>query len=88
MKKAMTNNWIATYYDKEGGIILTETFIDRTEHEADSEAVGLMPYDCEDWSLQPIKPVFKFGWQKINSGDYDNVKDFNIAMKSYLKTKN
>jgi hypothetical protein len=31
------------------------------------------------------KPVFKWAWQKIETGDYTNIKDFKIAMREYTK---
>lgn len=43
--------WIATYYDNKDNVIHTETFNDRTEHEAFNEAEALMPELCEDWTL-------------------------------------
>ena len=46
-------NWIARYYDKHNNVIGTETFENRTEHEAENEAMGLMPTNCEDWTLTP-----------------------------------
>ena len=48
-------NWIATYYDKDNNIIGVETFEDRTDHEAENEAMGLIPDNCEDWTLVPKK---------------------------------
>jgi len=48
-------NWHARYYDGTGNEVLhTENFYDRTEDEAESEAIGLMPDGCEDWSLIPL----------------------------------
>ena len=49
----MKKDWIATYYDKNDKVIHTEEFKDRTEHEAENEAMGLMPRECEDWTLMP-----------------------------------
>jgi hypothetical protein len=46
-------NWIATYYNKKDEIIHVEVFENRTEHEAENEAMGLMPLECEDWTLVP-----------------------------------
>jgi hypothetical protein len=51
-------NWIARYYNIDGKELGIETFNDRTEHEASREATGLMPHDCEDWSLMEVKSVF------------------------------
>jgi hypothetical protein len=52
-------NWvityIVTYYDIENDVIDTEIIIDRTEHEAEREAIGLMPFECEDWTLTKIE---------------------------------
>jgi hypothetical protein len=57
-------NWIATYYNKNNKIIHIEVFKDRTEHEAENEAMGLMPRNCDDWSLvskdkidEMLKPI-------------------------------
>lgn len=51
----MYKNWIARYYDGTGNVIThTEKFYNRTENEAESEAINLMPSICEDWSLIPL----------------------------------
>jgi hypothetical protein len=50
----MYKNWIARYYDGIDNIIRTEKFYNRTEGEAENEAIGLMPDNCEDWSLVPL----------------------------------
>jgi hypothetical protein len=48
-------DWLATYYDIEDDVIDTVTIKDRTEHEAEREANGLMPFECEDWTLTKIQ---------------------------------
>jgi len=48
-------NWMAIYYDKndkELGFIIIK---DRTEHEAENEAMADMPKKCDDWSLTETK---------------------------------
>jgi len=50
-------NWIARYYDENDNVIHTETFKDRTEYEAENEAMGLMPDGCEDWTLVPDETI-------------------------------
>lgn len=47
-------NWIVRYYDKKDKLIGSHTIKDRTEHEAENEAMGDMPYECEDWTLHPM----------------------------------
>ncbi len=46
-------DWIVRYYDKKDNLIDSFIIRDRTEHEAENEAMGLMPYECEDWILVP-----------------------------------
>ena len=45
--------WIVRYYDKKGNLISWHYINDRTEHEAENEAMADMPCKCEDWSLTP-----------------------------------
>ena len=52
-KNLISHNWCATYYDKNNKVLCKEKFYDRTEHEAENEAMGLMPTNCDDWSLVP-----------------------------------
>lgn len=33
------------------------------------------------------KPIFKWAWEKINTGDYTDIKSYNAAMKEYNKLK-
>jgi hypothetical protein len=33
------------------------------------------------------KPIFKWAWEKINTGDYTDIKSYNAAMKEYNKIK-
>ena len=44
-------NWIIRYYDKKDVLISSHLIKDRTEHEAENEAVGDMPNKCEDWTM-------------------------------------
>ena len=54
------HNWIAIYYNKKDKVICKEKFFDRTEDEAESEAIGLMPKNCHDWSLIPLLKLKDF----------------------------
>jgi hypothetical protein len=51
VKPQISKNWIVRYYDKKDSLIGSHTIKDRTEHEAENEAVADMPYECEDWTL-------------------------------------
>ncbi len=31
------------------------------------------------------KPIFKYAWEKLNTGDYTDIKSYNTAMKEYNK---
>jgi hypothetical protein len=44
-------DWIVRYYNKKDKLIGSHVIKDRTEHEADNEAVADMPSDCEDWTM-------------------------------------
>ena len=48
-------NWTVTYYkgttDK---VISSHVIKDRTEHEAEKEAIADLPYHAEDWTLMPL----------------------------------
>jgi len=46
-------NWIATYYTEGNDIISAHVIKDRTEQEAEKEAIADMPMDCDDWTLMP-----------------------------------
>jgi hypothetical protein len=48
-------NWIVRYYDKNDKKISSHKIKDRTEHEAEKEAIADMPNNCEDWTLMPKK---------------------------------
>ena len=50
-----TKNWIVRYYDKRNNLIGSHIIKDRTEPEAENEAMGDMPYECDDWTLTPEK---------------------------------
>jgi len=74
----MYKNWIARYYDGVGKIIKTKKFRNRTESEAENEAVDLMPSICEDWSLIPLikKNSFKLSIDQESIDIYvDNGED-------------
>ena len=47
-------NWIATFYDEDNKVIYDEIFYKRTEKEAEKEAMGLMPPNCDEWTLQEL----------------------------------
>lgn len=47
-------NWRVRYYDKNDEIISKHIIKDRTEYEAEKEAIADMPNNCEDWTLTPI----------------------------------
>ena len=49
--ETITKNWIVRYYDKKDNQIGSHSIKDRTEHEAEEEAIADMPLDCEDWTL-------------------------------------
>lgn len=46
-------NWTATYYDIKDNVISQHEINDRSEHEAEDEAIADMPPNTEDWSLMP-----------------------------------
>lgn len=50
----MNRNWIARYYNWADDIIGEEKFYDRSEQEAFNEAMGLMPYDCNDFTVTSL----------------------------------
>jgi len=49
--ESRTKNWIVRYYDKKDKQIGSHIIKDRTEHEAEEEAIADMPLECEDWTL-------------------------------------
>ena len=48
-------NWIVRYYDKNDKEISSHVISDRTEHEAENEAMADMPYNCVDWTMVATK---------------------------------
>lgn len=50
-----SRDWVAIYYNKDGNEIGNELFKNRTSTEAFSEAETYMPFDCDDWTLTPLK---------------------------------
>jgi len=45
-------DWVVTYYDADDNVISTHTIDgNRTEHQAEHEALADMPEECEDWTL-------------------------------------
>ena len=48
---AVTKNWIVRYYDKKDNQIGSALIKDRTETEAEDEAIMYTPDDCKDWTL-------------------------------------
>jgi hypothetical protein len=55
VKPTESKNWIVRYYDKKDDMIGSHIIKDRTEHEAEEEAVADMPDECTDWTLMPKK---------------------------------
>jgi hypothetical protein len=47
-------NWRVRYYNKKGNEISNHLIKDRTEHEAENEAMADMPRDCDDWSMMAV----------------------------------
>jgi hypothetical protein len=54
-KDVTVKNWIVRYYDKKDKLIDSHMIKDRTDHEAQEEAIADMPLECEDWTLMPQK---------------------------------
>jgi len=46
-------NWKVTAYDKDNNIIEQWVIENRTEHEAENEAMADLP-ECDDWSMMAI----------------------------------
>jgi hypothetical protein len=44
-------DWIVRYYDKRDKQIGSHIIKNRTEHEAEEEAIADMPIEAEDWTL-------------------------------------
>ena len=44
-------DWIVRYYDKNNVLIDEFEIYNRTEHEAENEAMGQLPSNCDDWSM-------------------------------------
>lgn len=49
-------NWLVRYYDKNNKVISSHKIINRTEHEAENEAMADFPNDCDDWTMTVLKP--------------------------------
>jgi hypothetical protein len=49
--KPVVKDWIVRYYDKKDNLIGSHIIKDRTEQEAENEAIGDMPFECEDWTI-------------------------------------
>jgi hypothetical protein len=47
-------NWKVRYYDKHDKLIESFLIKDRTEHEAENEAMAQMPSECEDWTMMSV----------------------------------
>lgn len=52
-KDVTRKNWIVRYYDKKDKLLGSHMIKDRTEHEAEEEAIADMPLECDDWTLVP-----------------------------------
>lgn len=48
-------DWLVRYYDKNDKEISNHIIKDRTEHEAENEAMADIPRNCEDWSMMPVE---------------------------------
>jgi len=48
-----TKDWVVRYYDKKNVLLDSHIIKDRTEHEAENEAMADMPDKCDDWTLTP-----------------------------------
>jgi len=51
LKPMENKNWIVRYYDKKNNLIGSHIIKDRTEHEAENEAMADMPDNCDDWTM-------------------------------------
>lgn len=49
-------DWKVRYYDKNNKVISSHIIKDRTEHEAEKEAIADFPENCEDWTMTVLKP--------------------------------
>ena len=52
-------NWKVIYYNKKNNEISSHIIKDRTEHEAENEAMADMPRNCNDWTMTEIFQVNK-----------------------------
>jgi hypothetical protein len=55
LKFKIMENWIVRYYDKNDKEISSHVISERTEHEAENEAMADMPYNCVDWTMVATK---------------------------------
>ena len=46
-------DWVVRYYDKRNVLLDSHIIKDRTEHEAENEAMADIPDKCDDWTLTP-----------------------------------
>lgn len=53
-------NWLVRYYDKNDKEISHHIIKDRTEHEAENEAMADIPRECEDWTMVEVEIVEQF----------------------------
>ena len=44
-------DWVVRYYNKKDKEISSHIIKDRTEHEAENEAMADMPRKCDDWTM-------------------------------------
>jgi hypothetical protein len=54
---AEIKDWIVRYYDKKDNLIGSHIIKERTENEAENEAIADMPLNCEDWTMVENKPM-------------------------------
>jgi hypothetical protein len=66
-----SKNWIVRYYNKKDKLIGSAVIKDRTEHEAEDEAIAYMPYDCDDWTLTEAKELTDNVKADLEAQDYD-----------------
>lgn len=49
--KEIQKNWTVTAYNVKDEEIASFDILNRTEQEAEREAMGQLPSDCEDWTM-------------------------------------
>lgn len=55
MERFGSRNWIVRYYDLKNKLVGEHKIIDKTEYEAEKEAIKVMPKECDNWwDMKPI----------------------------------